>query len=314
MGRGRINWAQLYPGCGGGRKFAGRFRLLTFSFSAMPLSANDLEATSWEDLQRLLFRDTWDSRIGRFRSPFVYRGGRSHLYQLDTSLQRLGGEYHQLENHLLRNFRKYARGSSTSVQARSTWDWLALAQHHGLPTRLLDWTYSPYVALHFATDDLEAYCEDGIIWALNYVKAAEHLPVKLRDALRQEGSNVFTSDLLEPVSSSLRALEDLQTEPFVLFLEPASIDDRIVHQYALFSLMSTAQSVLHDWLADRPELYFRIIIPARLKWEVRDKLDQANITERVLLPGLSGLSRWLHRHYSPRSGSGNTFPDEDEMR
>ena len=66
--------------------------------------------------------------------------------------------------------------------------------------------------------------------------------------------------------------------------------------------MSTAQSVLHDWLGDRPELYFRIVIPAKLKWEARDKLDQANITERVLLPGLGGLSRWLHRHYSPARG------------
>jgi hypothetical protein len=284
-------------------------------FLAMPFSANDHRATSWADLQRLLFQETWDARIGRFRSPFVYRGGRSRLYQLDTSLQRLGGEYHMLENHLLRNFRKYARDTAAAVPgaAAGTWDWLALAQHHGLPTRLLDWTYSPYVALHFATDDLQAYDEDGIIWALNYVRAAEHLPDALRRTLRQEGSNVFTSELLDPLSRNLRALEELQAEPFVLFLEPPSLDARIVHQYALFSLMNSAQSVLHDWLADRPDLYFRIIIPAELKWEARDKLDQAGITERVLFPGLGGLSRWLHRHYSPRSGGG-AFLDENEMR
>jgi hypothetical protein len=280
----------------------------------MPLSANnDYEATSWEDLQRLLFQDTWDARIGRFRSPFVYRGSRSRHYLLNTSLQRLGGEYQNLEHHLLRNFRKYARDTPMPVVGASTWDWLALAQHHGLPTRLLDWTYSPYVALHFATDDLAAYHEDGIVWALNYVKAAEHLPERLRQALRQEGSNVFTSDLLQTVNNSLHELEELQPEPYVLFLEPPSLDARIVHQYALFSMMSTAQSVLHDWLSARPELYFRIIIPAALKWEVRDKLDQANITERVLLPGLGGLSRWLHRHYSPRT-NGKNFLDENEMR
>ena len=279
----------------------------------MSLSTNDHVAASWEDLQRLLFQDTWDARIGRFRSPFVYRGSRSRHYQLDTSLQRLGGEYHHLEHHLLRNFRKYARDTTVPAQAATTWDWLALAQHHGLPTRLLDWTYSPYVALHFATDDLEAYHEDGVVWALNYVKAAEHLPDRLRRALRGEGSNVFTSELLQPETSSLRELEELQAEPYVLFLEPPSLDARIVHQHALFSLMNTAQSVLHDWLTARPELYFRIIIPAGLKWEVRDKLDQANITERVLLPGLGGLSRWLHRHYSPRS-NGSTFLDDNEMR
>jgi len=64
--------------------------------------------------------------------------------------------------------------------------------------------------------------------------------------------------------------------------------------------MSSPRALLDEWLARHPQLYRRIIIPAALKWEVRDKLDQANITERVLLPGLDGLSRWLKRHYSPR--------------
>jgi hypothetical protein len=64
--------------------------------------------------------------------------------------------------------------------------------------------------------------------------------------------------------------------------------------------MSDPQAVLDDWLAQHPQIARKIIIPAALKWEIRDKLDQANITERVLFPGLDGLSRWLKRHYSPR--------------
>jgi hypothetical protein len=50
-----------------------------------------------------------------------------------------------------------------------------------------------------------------------------------------------------------------------------------------------------------PELYFRIRIPAAMKWEIRDRLDQANINERVLFPGLQGISKWLKRHYSPKN-------------
>lgn len=57
---------------------------------------------------------------------------------------------------------------------------------------------------------------------------------------------------------------------------------------------------MEPWLKARPNLYRKIIIPGELKWEVRDKLDQANITERVLFPGLDGLSSWLKRHYSQR--------------
>jgi hypothetical protein len=57
---------------------------------------------------------------------------------------------------------------------------------------------------------------------------------------------------------------------------------------------------LDEWLEPRPELARRLVIPGELKWEVRDKLDQANLTERVLFPGLDGLSRWLARYYAPR--------------
>jgi len=122
---------------------------------------------------------------------------------------------------------------------------------------------------------------------------------KLRALLEKEGSNVFTAEMLQQASSSLDHLAALADEPFVLFLEPPSLDDRIVNQFALFSLMSTPEGRLDHWLASRPGLCRRVILPASLKWEVRDKLDQANITERVLFPGLDGLSRWLKRYYTP---------------
>src|SRR6478752_429982 len=120
---------------------------------------NDILVNSWEELQAELFRNTWDNKIHRFRSPYVYRGLSSSSYDLKTSLIRLGGNFTELEPHLLRNFKKYAHRDASP--GNSVWNWLAVAQHHGLPTRLLDWTNSAYIAMHFATINLEKIVFDG---------------------------------------------------------------------------------------------------------------------------------------------------------
>ena len=254
---------------------------------------------SWLELQELVFAESWNERLGRFRSNLVYRGENRAANELTTSLQRLGGPFAELERHLLRNFRKYAHRDA--VPQETIWDWLALAKHHGLPTRLLDWSHSPYVGLHFATANRLLFDEDGAVWTVDYVRAAEHLPPPLRAVLDDEGSNSFTAEMLVRAATSLEELDRLaDEEDFVVFLEPPSLDDRIVNQYSVFSLMSGAEVRLDRWLETKPDLVHRIVLPAELKWEVRDKLDQANVTERVLFPGLDGIAAWLARQYSPR--------------
>src|SRR4051812_32470755 len=217
--------------------------------------------------------------------------------RLRTSLQRLGGDYAEVERHLLRSFRKYAERDA--VPEDTLWHWLALAKHHGLATRLLDWTYSPYVALHFATAKQTRFDEDGVIWMVDFVQANQRLPKRLRESLEREGMNAMSADLLNEVAPDLARFDELG-EDFVVFFEPPALDDRIVNQYALFSLMPSPHARMDEWLERNPGLSRRILLPAELKWEVRDKLDQANITERVLFPGLDGLATWLKRYFSPR--------------
>jgi len=251
---------------------------------------------SWRELHELLFEETWNEKLRVFRSSYAYRGCSDADADLTSGLVRIGGDS-ELERQLMRAFRKYA--AQDAVPHDTDWDWLALGQHHGLPTRLLDWTYSPYVALHFATQNRNKYDRDGIVWCVDYVRTHELLPHSLRDALAEEGANVFTTELLAETSPGLRDLEGYG-EDFLLFVEPPSFDSRIVNQYALFSVISRPEAAVDEWIAGHADLALRIVIPAALKWEVRDKLDQANITERVLFPGLDGISRWLARYYEPR--------------
>lgn len=274
---------------------------------------------SWAELVEALYADSWDAGLRRHRSPYAFRGMVGD-WGLETSLARLAGPTEVLERHLLRNFRKYAHGDV--VESDSVWHWLTLAQHHGLPTRLLDWTYSPFVALHFATDDLDAMDVDGVIWMVDIARTHERLPEVLRRILADEGSLVFTVEMLARLGGdglarlsgeglarlggdgSVGGLAELdalgEDAAFLLFLEPPSIDQRLVNQFALSSLLPDPALLLDGWLAEHPELCRRVAVPAALKWEARDKLDQANVTERVLFPGLDGLGRWLRRHYSRR--------------
>jgi hypothetical protein len=259
----------------------------------------EVRPETWTELLEVLAATDWPQVHG-LRTQLVYRGLTTARRTLRPSLSRLAECPGDVEHHLVRNFRKYARTRSVS-RDDTVWNWLSLGQHHGLPTRLLDWTFSPYVALHFATYDLRSYDADGVVWCVDYHQVHEHLPEKLGEVLRDEGADVFTTELLADAVPDLRAFDALAgDEPFALFFEPPSMDDRIVNQAAVLSVLAGTWDGLDTWLARHPGLARRVVVPAGLKWEARDRLDQANVTERVLFPGLDGLARWLRRYYGPR--------------
>ena len=166
-----------------------------------------LVVNSWDELQSELFADSWNKDLRRYRSRFAFRGLSDSAYRLETTLIRLDGPYAELERHLLRNFKKYAHRSV--VERDSIWHWLSVAQHYGLPTRVLDWTYSPFIAMHFATANIDKFDTEGVIWAVNYVKAHELLPVTLKQRLELEGANVMTVEMLSESINSLEELDNL---------------------------------------------------------------------------------------------------------
>jgi len=257
----------------------------------------DIIIKDWNDLQDRIFLHSYDPSINRFRSPYVFRGLHDKSFELKSSLIRLENDPLEMEKHLFRNFKKYA--PTCTIKDDSDWLWLTIAQLHGLPTRLIDWTFSPYIALHFMCDNIKQFDVDGVLWCVDFHQTKELLPKLFKQALDLEKAKAFDIEILKSVCPTINELNNfLQDEEFAVFFEPPSIDERIINQYSLFSFMSNPTTVMDEWLKKHKELYFRLIIPSNLKHEIRDKLDQLNITERMLFPGLDGLSSWLKRWYS----------------
>jgi FRG domain len=87
---------------------------------------NEIVAESWLHVQTVLFSrdDLWNDSLRRFRSPMAYRGLDRASHTLVTSLNRLGGDFANLEGHVLRNFKKYAHREL--VERNTDWHWLDL--------------------------------------------------------------------------------------------------------------------------------------------------------------------------------------------
>lgn len=176
-----------------------------------------LKVSSWEQAQENLFADTWRADINRYRPSFAYRGLSDYSYKLPTSLIRLGrnpvgdgfDENHgsNLESHILRNFIKYAEDEDLS--RRSFWYQLSVAQHHGLPTRLLDWTYSPMVALHFVTENIRKLDTDGVVWMVDIDEVHEKVP---NEVTCQKEGQAFTVDELSTIADSLPHFSTVMSE------------------------------------------------------------------------------------------------------
>jgi len=253
--------------------------------------------SSWRELDEAIAETGSRTADRNPHSTLVFRGLARASYANASSLSRLSERHEELEQHLIRNFRKYAHRESPGP---TTWDWLALAKHHGLPTRLLDWTFSPQVALHFAT---AAWADDdAILWAVDCDAVHRLLPERLRRVLEGEGAMVFTTEQLGEHARDPAALDALTEgdEPFALFFEPPSLNDRIVNQAAVLSAISDVRCEMDEWLERHPDLWWAWRLGPEVKAEVRRRLDQANVTERILLPGLDGLAAWLRRYYAPR--------------
>lgn len=242
-----------------------------------------------------------DSVTGRRRDPGVYHGAISTHHALLTSLDRLGGTdpphtKRGLEAHILRNFARYSRPYLEQSPVNE-WELLVIAQHHGVPTRLLDWSYSPLVAAHFATTGA-APGTACAVWRLEWQRihkayGIEPLALRIEDIDRLalfDGKEDFTPwDLFRHDGKA-----------FSFLIEPPSLNERIFAQAATFTVSTDTSRSYEAFLAEEGlvDALTKLVIPADAKANVRDQLDIAGVEERYLFPDLDGIAASIRRYYA----------------
>lgn len=253
-----------------------------------------------DGVKDLLFEQKRNQDNGRYRSSYFYRGMPDKSFSLTTSLARNCGEKASLlEPHLLSNFVKYASIEDPSIE-ESVWKAMIVGQHHGLPTRLLDWTHSTLVALHFANTEGDLTMldqRDAVVWRIDARELNEKLPDKYKAALSEKSTFVFSVSNLSRVVNSIEAYDIDMDKKALVTVEPPSIDQRIVNQYSFFTVVPTGIGKLEDYLDENTKNTVKYIIDRTVRWDLRDILDQLNMNERMIYPGLDGITKWLARHY-----------------
>lgn len=242
---------------------------------------------------------TWAEFTDSIAEPsykgWAFRGQGDAAWRLMSTLGRYLNAYIEekyweaQEERINRVFQRKAHLFLTHVPDRSdTFQWLALMQHHGAPTRLLDFTWSPYIAAYFA---LERTTTQGAVWAVN--------PKRLV---------IVTERLNEFLAGHLAGAIGIG-EPFVM-------NSRLIAQSGTFIVTRQAGTPIDDIVGgyDDPEdTLVKFVLPADLvRRSGMRELFMMNITNATLFPDLDGLARSFayelefHWAHDPRKVLKNT--------
>lgn len=209
------------------------------------------------------FEDLNNAVSGFIGKPVIFRGVRDASgHKLITRLGRMkikpGRDLMKEEANVLRLFKDQARPYLAQPPS-SEWEWLALAQHHGLPTRLLDWTRNPLVAAYFAVED--EFEGNSAIYAYD--------------------NNVFINTEKHPNPRDV-----VKVSKYI----PAHISRRITAQAGLFTIHPNPKKEFVDGSISKME------IAENARREIKRALNTYGINRSTLFPDLDGLSRhieWL---------------------
>jgi len=231
---------------------------------------------------------------------WAFRGQVSAAWPLVPSLTRRLEQFSP-QRHLWplresRAMRIFRRKAHIHLRDRSVLDddlrCLALMQHHGAATRLLDFTKSPFVAAFFA---LESATEDVAVHALNTPALWQAAP---------EFDRTLTRSVIDQrVPGNFERYFAGNTLPLVWFGEPSEMDSRLVAQSGLFVLpgvLDQPLDVILEAYGGSDKLLTKFVLPLSMREEAMRLLYRMNVTYAALFPDLDGLCRWLTWRHADR--------------
>ena len=261
---------------------------------------DDREVRSVSDLLTYL-RDDYeavgaDPSTQRLReSPVIwFRGLPSRNRALLPTLYR-GNIAQASERNLMNKFKQNAY-QFLGQRPQGEWEWLLLARHHGLPSRLLDWTESPAVGLFFSCgeDDRPNASPTGVLWCLLPVElnglanirttTESHFPPMMLD----DGDMTDQDRMVANYSAASVARTSSRTPISPAAAMSIRTNARIQAQQGVFTIHHAKKLALEKW--GNGSHLWRYLIPKKYKSVIRQQLRWLGITERTLFPELDSVA------------------------
>jgi hypothetical protein len=256
---------------------------------------------------------------------WAFRGHSKASWKLQPSIERLANEQGispHVERYVERQFKRHAHHYLQNLpKDENVLEWLALMQHHGAPTRLLDWTKSVYVAAFFAAECADLVdrkpVDNSLASGRKATRAKEPEPFVIwavdRESVRSEALTMLGLDGpdgdndLSSIENFRKIYRDNPPEDLYLTVpvQPYRLNERLTIQQGLFlcpnnnliGFERSLKSLLHHANkknGTKIEWLYKLTVEPSARLDVLGMLNQMNINRATLYPGLDGFARSLH--------------------
>jgi hypothetical protein len=294
---------------------------------------NEFRINNFEDYLRIVRDELGTAEHNGKRGRLYFRGQTKRAldgYDLNPSIGRYEhlkaktpAERDRLEQEVLETFSNHLL-TYVNHLPRNEWEALAIAQHHGLPTRFMDWTTNPLVALYFATRETERNETGDALESAIYVLISE--PQRFSDIKRQQRNGHASSQEVSSTSSALTdsdgydlfSLDQEQLfateEPEINTEEQVKLPQSIIKDDVELSPFEITGNVIYDPPHVSPRIraqdgvllachqpmqpldendVLEMVIDHAAHDDIRRRLDQYGVFDKQLFPDLDGIAKWL---------------------